>query len=587
MNLRSLTVRSKLGGGFGLLTVLVIALAALALRALSQEHHDFKQYTGEVAVRLELAQQVEAAAGTRAISARNLVLVTAAADREAEKAIVTQAHERVTATVSKLESLMSQPGIDPEERRLFEEIKSVESRYGPVALNIVGLALKDQREEAIGKMNAECRPLLAALTKSVGAYIAHGNRMGTAAVQNNEAAYATNRALLVGGGMLAVVLAVGLALVITPSITRQLGGEPGEAARVAGEIAQGNLTVDVPCRNGDTTSLMAAMKAMRDNLVRIVGDVRHSAESVSTASTEIAQGNLDLSQRTEQQASALQESAASMDELGSTVRHNADNASQADQLAQGASAVAVNGGEVVAKVVSTMRGIEESSRKIADIIGVIDSIAFQTNILALNAAVEAARAGEQGRGFAVVAGEVRTLAQRSAEAAKEIKALINDSVQRVNDGSALADQAGKTMEEVVTSIRRVTDLMGEINSASAEQSKGVAQVGEAVTQMDQVTQQNAALVEQSSAAAESLRTQAAHLVQLVSVFRMSQADTVASASAAAPAWNGAERRGPDRARNVVRPDFKRVAPARPQVAQGPKASPGARTGTDDAEWTQF
>jgi methyl-accepting chemotaxis protein len=408
-----------------------------------------------------------------------------------------------------------------------------------------------------------------------------------------------NTVALITGPLLAVGLAIGLGLWITRSITRQLGGEPEQAARVAREIAQGNLGTELSGHRGAPDSLMAAMAAMRDQLVQTVGAVRRNAEGVATASAQIAQGNQDLSQRTEQQASSLQQTAASMEQFGGTVRHNADNAQQANQLAQGASDVATRGGEVVAQVVSTMKGIEESSKKIADIINVIDGIAFQTNILALNAAVEAARAGEAGRGFAVVAGEVRSLAQRSAAAAREIKQLITDSVQRVDQGSALADQAGHTMQEVVTAIKRVTDLVGEISHASVEQSEGVAQVAAAVTGMDRATQQNAALVEQSAAAAESLRQQAQRLVQAVAVFRLGAGESMsidtpaalaaplafaAKRPAAPPAlpspppaaqWDGGEHRGPQRA----------SAPALPAASPAPA---GARSGTDDdGEWTSF
>ena len=293
------------------------------------------------------------------------------------------------------------------------------------------------------------------------------------------------------------------------------------AVEVAGRIRDGDLSqaIDVQA-GGELATLLVALRDMQSALTRVVGTVRQSAEGVATASAQIAQGNVDLSARTESQASALQQTAASMEELGVTVRNNADTAAQANELAQGASTVAAQGGEVVNHVVETMRGIDESSKKIAAIIAVIDGIAFQTNILALNAAVEAARAGEQGRGFAVVASEVRTLAQRSAEAAREIKALISTSVDRVDQGTALVDRAGTTMGEVVASIRRVTDLMADISAASREQSAGVSQAGEAVTQMDQTTQQNAALVEESAAAAESLRQQAHQLVQAVAVFRL-------------------------------------------------------------------
>ena len=293
------------------------------------------------------------------------------------------------------------------------------------------------------------------------------------------------------------------------------------SSNVAERVRDGDLTTQVrDDANDEFTPLLGALKAMQDSLTSVVAGVRGNAESVSTASAEIAQGNQDLSGRTEQQAAALEETAATMEELSSTVRNNADNASQANQLAQGASTVAVQGGAVVNQVVETMKGINDASRKIADIISVIDGIAFQTNILALNAAVEAARAGEQGRGFAVVASEVRSLAGRSAEAAKEIKSLITDSVQRVEQGTAQVEQAGKTMEEIVTAIRRVSDVVGEISAASVEQSNGVAQVGQAVSQMDQATQQNAALVEESAAAASSLRQQAEQLVEAVTVFKL-------------------------------------------------------------------
>ncbi|MDO9196646.1 methyl-accepting chemotaxis protein, partial [Rhodoferax sp.] len=310
------------------------------------------------------------------------------------------------------------------------------------------------------------------------------------------------------------------------AIRQAVLGPLEEALRLAGHIAQGDLTGQIVTRSNDEVGrLMASLADMQGSLSRMVTHVRQNSESLEAASSEIAQGNHDLSARTESQASALEETAASMEELGAAVKQNADSARQANQLAMSASSVAIKGGEVVAQVVDTMKGINDASRKISDIIGVIDGIAFQTNILALNAAVEAARAGEQGRGFAVVATEVRSLAGRSAQAAKEIKTLISDSVERVAQGSVLVDQAGTTMTEVVNSIRRVTDLMGEISAASSEQSAGVTQVGEAVTQMDQVTQQNAALVEEMAAAASSLKSQAQELVQTVSVFKLTPAGT--------------------------------------------------------------
>ncbi len=328
-----------------------------------------------------------------------------------------------------------------------------------------------------------------------------------------------NMWIWMGQGVLQIVLFF-VIRVIVHRVLDQLGAEPADVTRLAQGVARGDLSMDIRLKQGDTHSMMAQLKTMQESLSRVVGNVHRGAESVAAASGEIAQGNHDLSARTEEQASALEQTAASMEELDSQVKQNAESARQASQLAVSASSVAVKGGEAVAQVVATMKGINQASHKISEIISVIDGIAFQTNILALNAAVEAARAGEQGRGFAVVATEVRSLAGRSADAAREIKSLISASVERVDQGSAMVDQAGGIMQEVVDSIRRVTDIMGQISVASGEQSLGVAQMGEAITQMDQVTQQNAALVEEMAAAADSLKSQANDLVQAVSVFKL-------------------------------------------------------------------
>ena len=330
---------------------------------------------------------------------------------------------------------------------------------------------------------------------------------------------------------IAAVLA-GIGAVIRSALLKQLGGEPAYAAGIARRIAEGDLGVHIEVGAHDRSSLLHAIRAMRDDLAKIVSEVRDGTDTIATASNEIATGNLDLSARTEEQASSLEETAASMEELTSTVKQNADNARQANQLAASASEVATRGGAVVSQVVDTMASINDSSKKIVDIISVIDGIAFQTNILALNAAVEAARAGEQGRGFAVVASEVRNLAQRSASAAKEIKALIGDSVEKVEVGNKLVSDAGQTMDEVVASVRRVTDIMGEITAASSEQSAGISQVNQAIAQMDAATQQNAALVEQAAAAAESMQGQAARLLQAVRVFHL---ETAGAAPAGRPA----------------------------------------------------
>ncbi len=390
---------------------------------------------------------------------------------------------------------------------------------------------------------------------------------------------------IVGGvGLVSLLLSAFLAWALTRSIVEPLRRTAGSARR----IADGYLTeVLTPDGRDEVAGLIAAMAAMQKSLAAVVSTVRRNSDSVATASAEIAQGNGDLSKRTEQQASALQETAASMEQLSSTVKQNADNARQANQLALGASTVAAQGGEVVAHVVETMKGINDSSKRIADIIGVIDGIAFQTNILALNAAVEAARAGELGRGFAVVASEVRSLAQRSAEAAKEIKGLITTSVERVAQGAALVDQAGATMTDVVGSIRRVTDIMAEISSASIEQSAGVTQIGQAVSHMDQTTQQNAALVEQSAAAAESLKVQANALVQAVAVFKLGQERDGDAPTAPAPSRPAAEeRRSPQRATNVTRASFgTKVATTENMPAVSSEDAP-RRTGTGD-HWTTF
>ena len=408
------------------------------------------------------------------------------------------------------------------------------------------------------------------------------------------ARYKTIRAVSIGSIVIGVLLAALFGAALIRSTTRSLR----DAVDIANGIAQGDLNQTiVPDGKDEVAHVLMALAQMQGNLAKVVLDVRNGSEGVATASAQIAAGNHDLSSRTEQQASALEETAASMEELNSTVRQNADNARQANQLAVSASSVAVQGGEVVAKVVDTMKGINDSSKKISDIISVIDGIAFQTNILALNAAVEAARAGEQGRGFAVVASEVRSLAGRSAEAAKEIKRLINASVEQVEQGTSLVDQAGVTMGEVVAGIKRVTDLMGEISAASNEQSQGVSQVGEAVVQMDQVTQQNAALVEEMAAAASSLKAQAQELVGTVAVFKLASssasarrvaapappARTVARASSPKPlAFKGVAKRATPA---LSRPASKLQAPVRAAAPRLTSASPAAGAGDDD--WTSF
>ncbi|MBT3067879.1 methyl-accepting chemotaxis protein [Rhodoferax sp. U11-2br] len=516
--MNNLTVRTKLAWSFGGLALMVLLVSGFSAKMLNDAHDRFENYINGINAQAQMAAGVRQAVDSRAIAARNLVLVTQPQDLAIEKNNVLQAHKDVGQRMAKLKEMAKEADVSDEARRLIAEIDKVEQSYAPVAMEIVELALSNKHEEAIAKMNTECRPLLAALAKAATNYADFTAARSVKLVEESEAIYVTQRVILITVCFFVFGVAVLAGVLITRSLTRALGAEPADLSHAASLVADGDLTATLQVRSGDTTSVMAAMARMQTGLVSVVSKVRAGSDSVATASSEIAQGNNALSHRTEEQASALEETAASMEELSSTVRQNADNARQANQLAQSASSVAIKGGEVVALVVDTMKGINESSRKISDIISVIDGIAFQTNILALNAAVEAARAGEQGRGFAVVASEVRSLAGRSAEAAKEIKILINNSVQRVEQGSTLVDQAGTTMTEVVSSIKRVTDIMGEISAASSEQSQGVGQIGEAIQQIDQVTQQNAALVEEMAASASSLKSQAQNLVQTVKVF---------------------------------------------------------------------
>ncbi len=393
--------------------------------------------------------------------------------------------------------------------------------------------------------------------------------------------------LVIGSAM----MGLGLGAWITRGLQRQLGGEPADAAHIAARIAGGDLTVDIATRPGDQSSMLFALRRMRDSLAQIVGQVRAGTETIATATQQIAVGNQDLSSRTEQQAGSLEETASSMEELTSTVKQNADNAREANQLAASASEVAARGGAEVAQAVDTMAAINEASKRIVDIISVIDGIAFQTNILALNAAVEAARAGDQGRGFAVVANEVRTLAHRSADAAKEIKALIENSVACAENGSKLVNQAGRTMDEVVASISSVSQIMAEISTASAEQSTGIDQVNQAIGEMDQVTQQNAALVEEAAAAAESLQEQASHLSELVAVFSLHKASasaaiTLAAKDVAQPAPAATPARPAQKAKAAARPVLPQPATNRHVVP--PRARAKAAVVADPAgEWVEF
>ena len=573
-------IGARLGGAFAVLLVLLLGCAGFGvaqLRSLQQSvlNVEDRAHAGVLAAGLVAqAHQTSGALG-RAVMSDSL---------EGVQSNLKLA-EKVTGEAKA--SMQALTDLSHGEIAALKEVQAAEAPYRAVIGKVAG-AIKGGDSDA-ARLALNNTATLAAEAAYLGALEKlNAEQRKTAATAKEEAAaaYATGRNLLIGGAIVGAALAIGLGLLITRSLT----APAAQAVAVATRIAAGDLTQDVQtiAQHDEMGRLLKAMQAMQTSLRQTVSSVRDNAEGVASASIQIAQGNAELSRRSEGQAGALEETAATMNQLGTTVRNNADNAKQTNQLAQSASEVALQGGAVVSEVVETMKGINDSSKKIAEIIGVIDGIAFQTNILALNAAVEAARAGEQGRGFAVVASEVRSLAQRSAEAAREIKGLISVSVGRVEQGSALVDKAGATMQEVVASIRRVTEIMGEISAASVEQSNGVAQVEQAVTQMDQMTQQNAALVEESAAAAENLKTQAEQMVQAVAVFKLTEnarrSITATTERATQPKWSGEERRGPDRARNVTRPSF---AASKAANVAAPTESAGALAKTGTGDWKVF
>jgi len=467
----------------------------------------------------------------------------------------------------------------PEERKLHDTFDTEWKRYLQLHEQVLALSRKNENTQAKAVLEGDAQQTFGAMRKVLAQLIQLNEAGSLSAAQASESAY-----LMARNAML-IAAALGLSMAITTGwwLIRSITSPLQQALQAAHRVADGDLSCVIEQQSEDESGkVLQALQQMQSSLEGVVTKVRDNADSVATASQQIAHASQDLSSRTEEQASALEETAATMDELGATVRTNTENAQQADQLARSASAIAVQGGEVVGRVVTTMQNINASSRKISDIIGVIDGIAFQTNILALNAAVEAARAGEQGRGFAVVASEVRSLAQRSAEAAKEIKTLINRSVEQVSHGTDLVDQAGKTMGEIVGSIQRVSHIVAEITTATQEQSLGIQQVGQAISQLDQTTQQNAAMVEESAAAAETLKEQAMQLVQTVAVFRLSgTAATRVSTMPAAPRQTSHPARAA--AMPAPRSTFK-SAPA--PVAHAAASAPAAAEPVSD-DWAKF
>ncbi|WP_310740074.1 methyl-accepting chemotaxis protein [Aquincola tertiaricarbonis] len=517
--MNSLSLSRRLTLSFALLLLLLAAVAGLGLYRMSQIQASLENIAYVNNEQARLAVKMRVSINQVATYTRNVVLIEDDAGMAAEMERLKQARQRYDEADKALEVAFQHPNTTPEEKALFAKIRELRATTRPLVDKVLAHGLKNETEQAK-------EVLLREVTGPQGDWLTALGELADLEdkLNANEAAaarehYQTGRNLSIAMTLLALVIGAVAATLIVRSVQRQLGAEPDYALEVVRRIASGDLSQPIALRPGDRGSLLSAMQEMQQFLARMVKDIRSGSESIATGSNQIAIGNADLSQRTEEQASNLQQTAASMEQMNATVKSNADTARQASQLSSSASAVALQGGEVVGKVTTTMGQITDASKRIADIIGVIDGIAFQTNILALNAAVEAARAGEQGRGFAVVAGEVRSLASRSAEAAKEIKGLISHSVQTVESGSQLVDEAGRTMADIVGQVRRVSDLLAEISASTIEQTSGIGQVNDAVTQLDQVTQQNAALVEESAAAADSLRMQADRLVQTVAAFR--------------------------------------------------------------------
>jgi len=554
MNLSNMKVGMRLALGFALVLVLMVVLTVVGIVRTGQIQSRLDHVIGVSNVVTRLVVDMRNNVSERITSLRTLTLMTDPSDMEPELKRFKEQTAKYDALQAKLSEKFAIEA-SAEEKALLVQIKEAESIAMPAIAKASELYLANNAMDATRVMVKEIRPAQKKWLDALDQLAEREDKQNAQTQLDAGAQYESARNTMLLTLLAAVAIGVAAAYVITRGLLKQLGGEPGYTSRIATSIAEGDLSIAIDTKSSDKGSLLSEMKQMRNSLVDIVSQVRRGTHTITTASREIAAGNTDLSSRTELQASSLEKTASAMEELTSTVKQNAENAREANQLAATASDVARKGGEVVSQVVGTMGEINSSASKIADIIGVIDGIAFQTNILALNAAVEAARAGEQGRGFAVVASEVRNLAQRSAAAAKEIKTLIGDSVEKIGRGSKLVGQAGVTMDEVVGSVKRVTDIMSEIANASAEQSAGIEQVNLSIIEMDGMTQQNAALVEQAAAAFQSLQDQAAELQRVVSIFKLEGEEAIL-AEAAAPAASSTAVA----TRAVV------ARPARPQTA---------------------
>ncbi len=576
MAMANMKVGTRLALGFGAVIIMLIVVAVVGITNMRGLQAEIGDMVHDKFPKTVWANNIVNNINIIARAMRNTLLMSDKDKVAKELDRIEEARVAIKDNLQKLQDSITSAG----GKAALTVVVDARTKYIDSQNQFIKMMKEGRRDEARDYLLNDVRPLQVAYIDSVNKLIDFQVDLMNEVGESANKTVQTALTIIIILSLIATIVGVAVAYLIVRNLMKQLGGEPDYAAHAVGRIAAGDLTIDLEIKRGDTTSLLYSLKTMQDALRHLIHEIKDSTDTINTASKEIASGNSDLSQRTEEQASSLEETASSMEELTSTVRQNTENAKQANQLAISASDVAGKGGAVVSQVVTTMDSINESSRKIVDIISVIDGIAFQTNILALNAAVEAARAGEQGRGFAVVAGEVRNLAQRSAAAAKEIKTLIGDSVEKVEGGSKLVAQAGQTMEEIVTSIRRVTDIMSEITAASVEQSQGIEQVNLAITQMDEVTQQNAALVEEAAAAAESLEEQAQNLSASVATFKVDDNATqvvVARAPAAAPAV----RHAPSPARKAVA--APRAAPSKSTAVAKPKAAKAS----DDGEWQEF
>ena len=516
----NLTVGRRLYLGFGLILGILIGVALLAMFKVKRIDDALRANSDRHVVIQRHAINFRGSAHDRSIAIRDVVLGATASDRQQELAAIDKLAAFYAESAGPLEKMVNSAGAEPGLKPLHMGIRQAESQALATTRQIIELVGKNEMQPAHDLLWSQAKPQYTQWLAAINKLIDHEETRIQGANQLALQQAGSFMAVMLGAVGLALAVGAVLALLISRSILRQLGAEPTLLGAAAQAVAAGNLSPVPGAAQAAAGSVLASLGAMQQSLSRIVGAVRNASDSIATGSQQIAAGNADLSQRTELQASSVQETTSSMQQLAQTVQTNADTAVQANEMATNASVAAEKGGEVVSRVVATMEDITASSKKIGDIIGVIDGIAFQTNILALNAAVEAARAGEQGRGFAVVAAEVRSLAQRSAQAAREIKTLIGTSVEKVENGSRLVGDAGKTMDDIVGQVRNVSELIGRISAATREQTQGIGQVGQSVSQLDRSTQQNAALVEQSAAAAESLHQQATRLAETVSVFKL-------------------------------------------------------------------